>query len=135
MRQIKFRAWLKNFQKMVDVVEIDFLEGCIVWIYDDYINQEQIKEVDKFEDIILMQYTGIKDKNGVEIYEGDVIKTDDNHKFKVIWDETRFIGVDSVRDGNGYICYIDSHYKDGKSRLEIIGNIYDNPELMGANND
>lgn len=50
-----------------------------------------------------------------------------NRKYKVIYDGTRFIGVN--HDG-GWICYVDSCYKDGSSRLEIIGNIYENPELL-----
>lgn len=50
-----------------------------------------------------------------------------NRKYKVIYDGTRFIGVNYDRER---VCYVDSCYKNGSSRLEIVGNIYENPELL-----
>ena len=120
MRDIKFRAWDKNLKRILKVKEIDF-EHRILTLE---ISELAIKKI-PFENVELLQYTGLKDKNEKEIFEGDVFVTGSHHKFTVIYDDTRFIGVDSDRSGNGYVSYIDSCYKDGSSRLEVIGNIYE----------
>ena len=70
MRDIKFRAWDKISKTMCDVVEIHQSWIAIPFMDEDGGHLEQRK----FEDVFLMQYTGLKDKNGVEIYEGDVVK-------------------------------------------------------------
>ena len=123
MREIKFRAWDKEHKRWTNYSIADDLPrfydkhtGC--WKTD--------KEGERF---ILCQYTGLKDIRGIEIYEGDIFiaRSSHNHKYKVIYDGTRFIGVN--HDG-GWICYVDSCYKDRSIRLEIIGNIYENPELL-----
>lgn len=71
----------------------------------------------------------IKHKNEKEIYEGDIF-VHNNQKFEVIYDGTRFIGVDGDRSGKGYCCYVDGCYKNGSSSIEVIGNVYENPELL-----
>ena len=76
------------------------------------------------EGYILMQYTGLKDKNGVEIYEGDVLKNTTvnfNHIFVIEWGNVGFIltGKDNK--------YITAKYSN---KCRIIGNIYENPELL-----
>lgn len=140
MRDIKFRAFDKAIKQMIqseNILKICFVRtehtpNLIVYT-DRKINHfEEIREQDKkyCNEFELLQYTGIKDKNEKEIYEGDIFVRD-NHKFTVIYDDTRFIGVDGDRSGNGYCCYVDSCYKDGNSSLEVIGNIYENPELRG----
>lgn len=139
MRDIKFRFWDKNNRKMIlaeNILKICFLgkghtPNLIVYT-DRKINHfEEIREQDKkyCNEFELLQYTCLKDKNEKEIYEGDIF-VHNNQKFEVIYDGTRFIGVDSDRSGNGYVCYVDSHYKDGSSSIEVIGNIYENPELL-----
>lgn len=70
----------------------------------------------------IMQYTGLKDKNGVEIYEGDIARVGDK-------------GVTSVTffDGAFYTVVSHSNYRCGgweTKSIEIIGNIYENPELL-----
>lgn len=123
MREIKFRAWDKYLKRWTNYSIADDLPrfynkhtGC--WKTD--------RDGERF---ILCQYTGIKDISGVEIYEGDIFIARNSHncKFKVIYDGSRFIGVNYDRER---VCYVDSCYKNGSSRLEIIGNIYENPELL-----
>ena len=144
MRDIKFRAWNKAREQMIqseNILKICFVRtehtpNLIVYT-DRKINHfEEIREQDKryCNEFELLQYTGIKDKKGKEIYEGDIF-VHNNHNFTVIYDDTRFIGVDSDRSGKGYCCYVDSCYKNGSSSIEVIGNIYENPELLKEGNE
>lgn len=140
MRDIKFRAWDKARKQMIlaeNILKICFVRtghtpNLIVYT-DRKINHfEEIREQDKkyCNEFELLQYTGVKDKNGKEVYEGDVF-IHNNHKFEIIYDDTRFIGIDHKDRaiGDGYCCYVDCQYKDGSSSIEVIGNVYDNPEL------
>ena len=112
MRPIKFRAWEKNLRAMISVDSINFEAGLI--------NMELVWRT--FEEIELMQYTGLKDKNGVEIYEGDIVDYFRRHKSIIEW-----------RDG-GFIIRreVDGAYEliqDRLAGIEVIGNIYE--ELLG----
>lgn len=130
MRDIKFRAWDKEKNKMIffhllfKLVNTNQL-GCQSidqdindWI-DDW-TQEPDEEV-----AILMQYTGLKDKNGVEIYDGDIVKHDDYGQISIVeWsDEDWGWIMKSIKNWNPKTCFIP--IKD-----EVIGNIYQNPELL-----
>jgi hypothetical protein len=142
MRDIKFRAWDKVSKKMLMIGLVD-LDDMTVYSAKSgdfrcsYQRKTKCSKNENFEDVkrlVFMQYTGIKDKNGKEIYEGDIFATDNNHNFTVIYEDTRFIGVDGDRSGNGYVCCVDSCYKNGSSSIEVIGNIYENPELLKEGN-
>lgn len=122
----KFRAWDKILKKMNDVTAIDFSTKPFRVFYsaygeDNYFNQ----------DAILMQSTGLKDKNGVEIYEGDIVKPVSFASWigvvKYSSENAAYILDDHnnefIRGENVYL----SQFNEG---LEIIGNIYENPELM-----
>lgn len=137
MRDIKFRAWDKIFKKMLKIGLVDLDDMTVynaksVDFRCSYQRKTKYSENESFEDVerlVFMQYTGIKDKNEKEIFEGDIFVRN-NHKFEVVWDSTRFIGLDNDRSGKGYCCYVDSCYKDGSSSIEVIGNVYENPELL-----
>lgn len=112
MREIKFRAWEKNLKEMIPVYSVDFEKKII--------NTESAWRT--FDEAKLMQYTGLKDKNGNEIYEGDIIKSSLGHVAAVEWEkEGRFIGFTVERS----ILYINR-----EPAVEIIGNIYEHPHLL-----
>lgn len=123
-REIKFKAWLKKQKKMVEVHKIDFQDRVITHYLDDLPFPTLIKC--SFDDVELMQYTGLKDKNGKEIYDGDIMKVTPpiwakEGIFKVIYDNGRFIITDNkVWQNIGTLV----------EYSEVIGNIYDNPELL-----
>jgi uncharacterized phage protein (TIGR01671 family) len=73
------------------------------------------------KEAVLMQYTGLKDKNGVEVYEGDILSGD----FIVVWRDAGFhLQAQGVFDGNLIIPFGD------RMKFEVIGNIYENKELL-----
>ena len=115
MREIKFRAWDKRKSRMM-------YDGIILDM-SDCSRHDMKHNFDASDSIELMQYTGLKDKNGVEIYEGDIVKVDEEFFARVLYNE-RFTSFDVATTGNTV-----GFYDYGKS-LEVIGNIYENPELL-----
>jgi hypothetical protein len=128
-REIKFRAWDKKTNMMLPSEDHNLF--CITddgWWLMYYLDGEQTyvgdnKSCLKSEGDILMQYTGLKDKNGVEIYEGDRLAP---FGAEVIWSEKMLCWCGKHKNDNHYFPL----YTDNLKRLEVIGNIYENPELM-----
>ena len=120
MREIKFRAWNKLAHKMATITMLD-------WMLDGYrATAGKFSGSGHLADIELMQFTGLKDKNGKEIYEGDIILTGDA-KWTVAWHrhEDSMIGW-MVRDNKLRHWYIiDESILAG----EVIGNIYEKPKV------
>jgi hypothetical protein len=132
MREIKFRAWLKEEKKMVNVETIDFTDKSIQYLEkNEFINAYLLRRM-IFDDIELMQYTGLKDKNGKEIYEGDILFfRDENMKYVVVWQDAAFIIKSiEIRKYSEKMCWLD----DTEICCEIVGNIYENKKLLEENN-
>lgn len=132
MREIKFRAWDKELNRMCDVIQLGVRDIIVNSIEEDEISG--FLPIDRFE---IMQYTGLKDKNGTEIYEGDIIRTHENRIQKVIWNNNGFkLEYKFKRSylGESYweirkdIELSETHNK--RWGIEVIGNIYENPEFL-----
>lgn len=127
MREIKFRVWDKKFNMMLGFksVYINFDEGKIE-VTTDTLRYEEVY-TDEIEDFVLMQYTNLKDKNGKEIYEGDILKVklDDgeaNLYVKYTNGEYRVVNKGKWEDS----LYAHMYFGD----VEVVGNIYENKDLI-----
>ena len=121
----KFRAWDKVDKKLKQVYSIDFDEnGEIQSIKDEYTKPNEMYAMFEIEYFELMQSTGLKDKNGTEIYEGDIIKNSYDEIYTVKWFDAAFYLEEKY---NGGFDYHELHLEDNK---KVIGNIYENPELL-----
>ena len=125
MREFKFRAWDSYHEEMIDWEQ-----------YKDELVVNDFKEHGKGP-LVIMQYTGLKDKNGTDIYEGDYIEMPDSN---YIWT------VGFINNGFKVRALIEKSYRGGKYKepvtfelintddarwgVEVIGNIYENPELI-----
>ncbi|WP_413222451.1 YopX family protein [Staphylococcus aureus] len=121
---LKFRAWDKDEKVMSIIDEIDFNSGYIL-ISTGY---------KSFNEVKLLQYTGLKDKNNTEIYDGDIAE------FKYPHDK-RFKEIGIITHSAEKACFVIKMIRDtvqefelyrgvANSYLKVIGNKFENPELL-----
>lgn len=117
----RFRAWLKEDKEMVDVEEIYFYKGEFDFIGD------AITWMCKSNDCVLMQSTGLRDKDGKEIFEGDIVKMAKNVYSELTYYEVvRHRGGAYRLESKRHGCELWLRHTD----CEIAGNIWENPELL-----
>lgn len=121
MREIKFRSW--DNDKMIDVKILEYVPEHKSFSGKAGYNINYHLGIPAEN---LMQYTGLKDKNGKEIYEGDILKTSNCPNVHVYWFEQggrwngKYVGLSEDCEINSSISFTS----------EVIGNIYQNPELL-----
>nr|DAZ17922.1 MAG TPA: YopX protein [Caudoviricetes sp.] len=122
----RYRAWDKNLKTMYEVdgiMSIDFGESeiCVKTLFFEQTNRYN------FDDIVLMQSTGLRDKNGKEIFEGDILEVND-------WLEVVSFSEEKAMFVSKGIGFPETSLYDLLDSdiftVEIIGNIYENPELL-----
>ncbi|MFA1821188.1 YopX family protein [Virgibacillus oceani] len=153
-REIKFRAWDKKAELLLPVKMMNWAEW---WVSSDPTfgqsdaldygerNSFRNKETDRH---ILMQYTGLKDKHGKDIYEGDIVKgfyeeydtyfdVVNKHEFisDVKWVESCFAVHRNTASTEGRIRDYGYQSEWNSETVEVIGNIFENPELLEQSND
>lgn len=140
MNNLEFRAWLKKEKKLVKVLEIDFRNKVITYPVEN----ELYGIVLPFDDCVIEQYTGLKDKNGKKIYEGDIL--DFTYQFGKYPPE-KYRGVVEFGNPHGFhdwgwairfIGKVKPHnpdillwIEDEEAECLVVGNIHENPELLG----
>lgn len=119
MREIKFRSWDKDNNSIIYPYLIAFVKRGIA------IKTKKFVDIPHFT---LMQYTGLKDKNGKEIYEGDIL----NNKNVVVFDNLFCRFGFTEYDINAFPNWVYSHSfsPDNIKGFEVIGNIYENGDLL-----
>lgn len=101
-KNIKFRAWHKQEKKMCEVLALSFNNDKV------HLNMQYYTELVYVDHVELMMFTGQQDKHGKDIYEGDIVQTDDGVRiYYSMTSETKYTNT-----------------------REIIGNTYENPELV-----
>ncbi|WP_142974168.1 YopX family protein [Enterococcus casseliflavus] len=124
----KFRAWDKRENTMRDVAVLHFTKGGKVNSIEYWNTPSELKSY-HVRNLVLMQSTGLKDKNGVEIFEGDVVEWLEHRgvvEFVLNNQQTMIIGA------SGYITDLDY---STDFNTEVIGNIHENPKILGQANE
>lgn len=119
----KFRAFLTETKTMHDVLQIDLSRSMVS------LKIENDSEWYWFKEVVLMQSTGLKDKNGVEIFDCDVVEWLGHRgvvEFVLNNQQTMIIGA------QGYITDLDY---STDFNTEVIGNIHENPKILGQANE
>lgn len=134
MRTIKFRAWHKEIKEMFQVGQITLEKG--IWDYQPDDRKYIGVSIPYQPSFTLMQFTGLHDKNEKEIWEGDIVHCQTKYgkakaiikfidgKFVAYWDSK----LTHPKNGHHIACY------DINKRFEVIGNIYENKELLNETN-
>lgn len=125
----KFRAWDKTHKKL-GMIDADMQDGLFqsVKIFDE--DEDDWQESENF---ILMQSTGLRDKNGTEIFEGDALKNNDYPNQTFICKHSRLQASFQAESLNGLLTL--SLWKDEERDWQVLGNIYEKFELLEAGND
>ena len=116
IREIKFRVWNK-----------------ITNHFSYFTNKHRISDINSSELMIFMQYTGLKDRNNTEVYEGDIVKFIPSSEYGKVttYGKSQNLGIEWENSKTAF--FTPMFYLGCESELEVIGNIYENPELLKEN--
>lgn len=140
MRELKFRAWDKITKRYYDVSGLEFGENgdlCEIYLAGIQIDESNpTAHVRMPSDVILEQDTGIKDKNGKEIYDGDILGGIYEHGYIAYCDkckQSQFFDADmGCMMCSGDIYWRDIVESEHEGELEVIGNIHENGDLLNV---
>lgn len=122
----KFRVWMKSLKWMCDVTNISF-DSKFVDICQQGDTERYTEMSVEFDEITLMQSTGLVDRNGKEIFEGDVVKmAKDVYSEPTYYEVVRHRGGAYRLESKQHGCELWLRHTD----CEVVGNIYENPELL-----
>jgi len=128
-REIKFRAWVPtNNGEMMKVEEIEWNEDGSIKEIDTGYNFSDKYNPEQLNDVILMQFTGLFDKNEKEIYEGDILNVNSNAVVEWNYELVGFITSNRDPEKPFYNILWASLVREGLA--EVIGNIYENSDLL-----
>lgn len=138
MRELKFRAWDKITKKYYIVSTLEFADNgelCEVWLADILVTDPELNEACKNpKDVILEQYTGLKDKNDKEIYEGDIVQMPLELALRkvgfVAFVNGRFLVKDYEFEDGSYHIVDFYDYNIPNRDFEVFGNIHENGDLL-----
>lgn len=133
MREIKFRAWdIRKSEMVYDALQLSETRQLIT-VNAPYFNSQ----FSFFDGCKWMQFTGFKDKNGKDIYDGDILATSNNHPEYDLWDKDFWGTTQVFWNDDGFWDYtnwkMELDNNDSvfcKEFTEVIGNIHQNPELL-----
>jgi uncharacterized phage protein (TIGR01671 family) len=128
MSDIKYRAWHKKLQRMYPVLGIDFAQKMVACPCQD--GCETGTDGFSFDEVELLQCTGLKDRKGVEIYDGDIVRI--NHPADLTGDFTDALGVVWWNEEEAAYYHSNNHGRPPKrmwAYVEVIGNYYEHPDL------
>ena len=131
MRELKFRAWSEEHKLFYYDAAIENGEAVLLDYVFSFNGLYGVKAV-IIDDAIIEQYTGLKDKNGKEIYEGDIVRIDSMDELRVGYVELvaeQYCIVCGEEDGHKIVAEF-YYYSKPEENCEVIGNIHENPELV-----
>lgn len=127
MIEVKFKVWDKINKKIYPVVRMWFNQGVLqnVWVET---SEGRISKR-TLDNVILIRYTGLKDKNGIEIYEGDILRYEDGVPLCVVYSEQYCAWIIQTPDKKWW-KFASMFSFDNTCLCHIVGNVYENPELL-----
>ncbi len=136
MREIKFRVWNSKDKRFIYSDEFNY-DGLNIKLFYFFLYVTDKEDFEKIEFSELQQYTGLKDRNGNEIFESDIIKLDDLFAKHICAD--RLICLVGFNEGSfmygrdGNYNYMNSYLWMAENYCTVVGNTYQNPELLENN--
>lgn len=139
--RFKFRVWDKGNEHYVDYADLLYIEPSGEITYACYDSDREDMYYYEQDDVVIEQCTGLKDKNGKLIYEGDIIEKQ-NQKFVIKYEFDSFVAYSEEKKPVSIyglfafkLCFGGWPEKETENTIEVIGNIHENPELLEQNND
>ena len=137
-REIKFRAWLSGNHGRIDFIDPNMEYGVYLSPKGFYLDVESGWDIQgEYPTIPIMQYTGLQDKNGKDIYEKDIVNLGLKNTFTVEFKNRSFIlrhtkikEIDDTFKVWGNLSRLEDIDLKFNLKIEVIGNIYENPDLL-----